>query len=155
MAQHLKRLSLLFICVIFLTLPVYASEEKASHGAAVGQKAAHQVTKKKHSHHFVSHWAQTLSDEQKYDVDQLHLKLERELVVLKAQEVLKEKELNVLTASGTAKQAKIYASIDGLMEVKKLIMRSRHDHLVEMRGILTPEQRISYDMSILGRSGVK
>jgi len=155
MTQYLKQLTLAFICTTFFTLPVYASGEKAPHGAAAGQKAMHQMSEKKHSHHFVSHWARTLSDEQKYDVDQLHLKLERDLVVLKAKEILKEKELNVLTASGTAKQADIYTSIDELMEIKKLIMRYRHDHIMEMRGLLTPEQRISYDMGTLGRSGVK
>lgn len=152
MARFPKLFAYALICTVILLPAAYAGESKSDHDKPAGHSAKHGKHK---GHHFVPHWAQTLSDEQKADIDLLHLKLERDLVVLKAQEVLREKELNVLTASGEAKQKDIYNKIDELMNVKREIMRHRHDHLVEMRELLTPEQRISYDMAILGRSGVK
>ena len=153
MSQYLKPILILLACASLLFLPpALAGEGKPQHKNAAG----HHDSKAKHKgHHFSPHWSKTLSDEQRLDIDRLHLELGRELAVLKAKEVLKEKELNVLSASGKAGQKAIYAKIDELMEVKRDIMRQRHDHLVEMRELLTPEQRLSYDMEILGRSGVK
>ncbi len=125
----------------------FAGEEKG-HG-----KGMHGGAKK--AHHFTAHWAKTLNDEQKLKVDQMHLALDRELVVLKARAELLEKELNALAARDGADQKDIHAKIDELMAVKGAILRQRFDHIVEMRAILTPEQRISYDMAVLKRSGVK
>ncbi len=153
MRHPLQQTFLALTCAMLLLMQTaQAGESKPSHGAQDG----HHASQSKHKgHHFAPHWAETLSDAQKADVDRLHLELERKLVVLKAREALKEKELNALTASDDAKQKAIYAKIDELMEVKRDIMRQRHDHIVEMRELLTPEQRVSYDMGVLGRSGVK
>ncbi len=162
MAHKFRPVFYALVCAMILLPAAHAGESKPAHGkppghhATEGKQHGHHAKQGKHKgHHFVPHWSKTLSDEQKARIDLLHLKLEQDLVILKAQEALREKELNVLTASGSAKQKDIYGKIDELMEVKKEIMRHRHDHLVEMRELLTPEQRLSYDMAILGRSGVK
>ena len=126
-----------------------AGEEKSRHKMA-GHKGGH-----KGGHHFTPHWAKTLSDEQKRKVDEMHLALDRELVVLKARENLLEKELNALTARDGADRRAIHAKIEELMAVKSAILRQRYDHILEMRAVLTPEQRISYDMAVLRRSGVR
>lgn len=135
------------VTAVLFALPVHAGEDKG-HG-----KGMHGAAKK--AHHFTAHWAKTLSDEQKLKVDQMHLALDRELVVLKARAALLEKELNALAARDDADLEAIHAKIDELMKVKGAILRQRFDHIVEMRAILTPQQRISYDMGVLGRSGVK
>ena len=41
------------------------------------------------------------------------------------------------------------------MAAKTQIMRLRYGHLVEMRTILTDEQKVGYDKGILSRSAVK
>jgi len=60
-----------------------------------------------------------------------------------------------MTAKDDADQAAIHTKIDALMAVKAEIMKHRYDHLTEMRNALTEQQRISYDMAILKRTGAK
>ena len=49
----------------------------------------------------------------------------------------------------------INAKIDELMEARNHIMQLRYAHLVEMRAILTDEQKVGYDKGVLNRSAVK
>ena len=51
--------------------------------------------------------------------------------------------------------AKISAKIVELMEAKTQIMRLRYEHLVEMRRVLTDEQKVGYDKGVLKRSAVR
>ncbi len=141
-----------FVMMATLSVPFVASAEpdKPPAHADAHNEAAH-----KSAHHFTDHWAKTLSDDQKARVDMMHLKLDRELVVLKAQEELVQKEVNALAARDNADTSAINTKIDELAGIKKQIMRARYAHILEMRAILTPAQRISYDMGILERSGVK
>ncbi len=136
----------LCLATILLSTPVYA---------AMGHKAAAAHGGKQKAHHFTPHWSKTLSDQQKHDIDSMHLALNRQLVILKAEADLKQKELNVLTAQDHADQAAIKRKIAELMAIKTRIMQARYDHIVAMRGVLTPDQRISYDMNVLMRSGIK
>jgi hypothetical protein len=41
------------------------------------------------------------------------------------------------------------------MDAKKQILRLRYEHLIEMRTILTDEQKVGYDKAVLNRSAVK
>jgi hypothetical protein len=41
------------------------------------------------------------------------------------------------------------------MAAKAQIMRLRYDHLIEMRAILSDEQKVGYDKAVLSRSAVK
>ncbi len=150
--------------LIALTAPALAgaAEESTSadHHGASDQKAAehnegHQDKGHSGGHNFSGHWAASLGEAQKLKVDVMHLDLDRELVVLKAQEELVQKEINTLTARDGADAAAINAKIDELMAVKTKIMRARYAHILEMRAILTPAQRVSYDMDVLVRSGAK
>ncbi|HHM05546.1 MAG TPA: periplasmic heavy metal sensor [Gammaproteobacteria bacterium] len=154
------------LCALALSAPAYAGQDTKPHrgnmdkgmmGMGKAHPAPHHSVShgKKKSHLFTPHWSKTLSDEQKLAVDKMHLVLARDMAVLKAQKELLQKELNVLTAMDNADKNAIYAKIDTLMTINAKIMRHRYDHILEMRDILTPEQRISYDMGILKRSGAK
>ncbi len=145
------------VAALFFVLPVWAESGKKSehHGDHGGKAKMSKPKGGKHAHHFSEHWSKTLSDEQKLQVDMMHLALGRELAVLKAREELVQKEINVLTAQDNADKNAIYTKIDEFLEIKKQILRHRYDHILEMRGILTPAQRVSYDMGVLKRSGVK
>lgn len=119
----------------------------------------HEPETKGHSHddsqHAVPHWAKTLTKEQKADVDRMHHDLDSKLESIKADEALKQKELNLLTIKDDGDLSEINRKIDELMAVKNQILRARYAHLVEMRRALNAEQRESYDAAILKRSEIK
>jgi hypothetical protein len=73
----------------------------------------------------------------------------------KAKEAQALKELNEMTIREDVRIEDIYAKIDELMDAKKQILRLRYDHLIEMRTILTDEQKVGYDKAVLKRSAVK
>ena len=146
------------VATLFVLTPcvVSAEPEAAAHHEAPGaDTGSHDDSAHKSTHNFTAHWVKTLSGDQKTHVDMMHLELDRELVVLKAQEELVQKQINVLVTQDKAATSSINTKVDELMGIKKQILRSRYAHILEMRAILTPAQRISYDMETLGFSGVR
>ena len=92
---------------------------------------------------------------QKEAIDRMHHKLHDDQAPYKAKEAQALKELNEMTIREDVRIEDIYAKIDELMEAKKQILRLRYDHLIEMRTILTDEQKVGYDKAVLNRSAVK
>lgn len=106
-------------------------------------------------HFFGSSWKETLTDEQKAQADKMHLALKKSLSVPKAKLNAKKAELNNLLLTDNPDKKSIYQKIDEIIELKREIMRKKYDHKVEMRGMLTPEQQVSFDMKLLETSGHK
>jgi Spy/CpxP family protein refolding chaperone len=92
---------------------------------------------------------------QKEDIDRMHHKLHDDQAAYKAKEAQALKELNQMTVREDVKIEDVNAKIDELMDAKNQILRLRYGHLIEMRAILTEEQKVGYDKSILKRSAVK
>ena len=92
---------------------------------------------------------------QKNAIDEMHHKLHADQASAKAKEARTLKELNAMTIREKADLTAINAKIDELMAAKTEIMRLRYAHLVEMRKILSEEQKIEYDQAVLNRSAVK
>jgi Spy/CpxP family protein refolding chaperone len=92
---------------------------------------------------------------QKEAIDHMHHKLHDEQAPFKEKEAQALRQLNEMTIREDVSSEAIKAKIDELMEAKTHIMRLRYDHLVEMRTILTDDQKIGYDKAILNRSEVK
>ncbi|MDF1832455.1 MAG: Spy/CpxP family protein refolding chaperone [Porticoccaceae bacterium] len=92
---------------------------------------------------------------QKNAINQMHHKLHADQASAKAKEAQTLTELNEMTIRENADLTAINAKIDELMLAKKNIMRLRYAHLVEMRKILSDEQKIEYDKAVLNRSAVK
>jgi|TARA_B110000263_G_scaffold221508_1_gene210021 hypothetical protein len=92
---------------------------------------------------------------QKTVIDQMHHKLHDHQSLYKASEAQALGELNQMTIREGVSFEAINTKIDELMEAKKQIMRLRYAHLVEMREILTDEQKVGYDKGVLNRSAVK
>ena len=92
---------------------------------------------------------------QKEAIDRMHHKLHDDQAPFKAKEAQALKELNELTIREDVRIEDVNAKIDELMAAKTQIMRLRYDHLVEMRAILTEEQKVGYDKNVLKRSAVK
>lgn len=153
-----KILSRKFVFAIFMAAvfssaqaePMHHGDEMhgKDHGAMkMAAHGEHKMDKK--SHMFTPHWAQTLSDDQKLDIDTMHLQVSQFETVQRAKVKLLKSELDVLAAKSPNDKKAIYAKIDEIMEVKKNIMRNRYDHIVEMREALNKQQRISYDGDLL------
>jgi len=113
-----------------------------------GHKPSHGK-KKAPVHLFTSHWAKTLTEKQKLDIDAMHLKVGQFEAVQKAKAKLLKAELSVIAANTPVDKKSMYAKIDEIIDVKKSIMRNRYDHIAEMREVLTKEQRLSYDAGLL------
>ena len=93
--------------------------------------------------------------DQKQAIDQMHHKLHDDQATFKASEAQALKELNEMTIREDVKIDDVNAKIDELMAAKTQIMRLRYGHLVEMRTILSDEQKVGYDKALLKRSAVK
>jgi Spy/CpxP family protein refolding chaperone len=93
--------------------------------------------------------------DQKAAIDAMHHKLHDDQAAYKAAEAQALKELNEMTVQEGVETDQLNAKIDELMAAKLQIMRLRYGHLVEMRAILTDEQKIAYDKGVLSRTAVK
>ena len=92
---------------------------------------------------------------QKNAIDKMHHKLHDDQASAKTKEAQALKELNEMTILENINLTDINAKIDELMAAKTTIMRLRYAHLIEMRKILSDEQKPGYDKAILKRSAVK
>lgn len=92
---------------------------------------------------------------QKQAIDHMHHKLHDDQANFKAKEAQALKELNEMTIRDGVRIEDVNAKIDELMAAKTQIMRLRYDHLIEMRTILTDDQKVGYDKNVLNRSAVK
>ncbi|MDH3326591.1 MAG: hypothetical protein OEM38_07740 [Gammaproteobacteria bacterium] len=129
--------------------------DKSHAGAMQGGHHNAQMPNKKNKHKkggtFSPHWAKTLTSAQKTSFDKMHLVVGQFEAVQRAKIKMLKAELNVLAANKSSNKSAIYGKIDEILAVKKGIMRSRFDHIAEMRNELTDQQRISYDMGLLKR----
>jgi Spy/CpxP family protein refolding chaperone len=98
-------------------------------------------------------WKETLTEEQKMKADKMHLELKKAMSILEAKTNLKEAELNDLITQDNPDTKAIQSNINDIMEIKKEMMIKKYDHMVEMRTILTPEQRLSFDLGLSSGMG--
>jgi Spy/CpxP family protein refolding chaperone len=92
---------------------------------------------------------------QKEAIDQMHHQLHDDQAPFKAKEAQALKELNEMTIREGVSIVAVNAKIDELLAAQASILRLRYGHLVEMRTILTDEQRVGYDKGVLARSAVR
>ena len=92
---------------------------------------------------------------QKERIDQMHHKLHNDQAPFKIKEAQALKELNEMTIRGDVRIKEVDAKIAELMAAKTQIMRLRYGHLIEMRAILSDDQKMGYDKGVLNRSAVK
>lgn len=95
-------------------------------------------------------WKQTLTEDQKTKSDRMHLELKKAMSVLEAKVKLKEAELNGMVTKDRPDTNAIHGKITEIAELKKEMMTKKYDHILEMRSILTPEQRLSFDIGLSG-----
>jgi Spy/CpxP family protein refolding chaperone len=105
--------------------------------------------------HELPAWTKTLTESQREQFQHMHHELDDDQAFHKKKEAESLAELNAMTIREDADVAKINAKIAELMEAKTQIMRLRYAHLVEMRRVLTDEQKVGYDKGVLKRSAVR
>ncbi|HEY5648228.1 MAG TPA: Spy/CpxP family protein refolding chaperone [Nitrospiria bacterium] len=94
-------------------------------------------------------WKDTLTDEQKKKMDEMHLVLEKTISVVTAKKDLKKKELRLLIIQDKPDMKAIEKKVNEITELAGDLMLIRIGHKTDMRAMLTPEQRVSFDMMIL------
>ncbi len=92
---------------------------------------------------------------QKNAIDQMHHQLHDDQASFKIREGQALKELNEMTIRKNITLDDVNTKIDELMAAKTQILRLRYAHLIEMRKILSDDQKTGYDKAILNRSAVK
>ncbi len=118
-------------------------------GHKMGTKMMGHPGKHGPGHLFGPHWKKTLTDEQKMQADRMHLALKKEIRVLEARLNVEKTELSNLVVQDSPDTKAIHRKIDGVIELKREIMQKKYNHIIEMRGMLTKEQRVSFDMGVL------
>ncbi len=98
---------------------------------------------------FARHWKQTLSPEQRAQVDQLRVNHAKADTPLRAKMSWIKADLAVLATAHEPDTAAIQQHIDELLALKKEVMQQRYGHIAAVRTVLTEDQRASYDMMIL------
>lgn len=96
-------------------------------------------------------WKASLSEEQKAEIDWITLRLAPRQQLLKAQIDVKEAELDQLIVGDDAVQDLWQAKLDELLQLKREYLANRYQRMIEVRQVLTPQQRVAYDLAILSR----
>ncbi len=98
-------------------------------------------------------WTQTLTAEQIIKINQLHADLAKTKAPLKARMTVARTELAVLTTADAPDTGAMDEKIQEILKLRGRMMRAHSDHVIEVRKMLTPEQRASFDMHVLKRAG--
>ena len=100
-------------------------------------------------------WTKTLTQSQREQIEHMHHQLDDDQAPHKKREAQALAELNAMTSREDADIADVNTKIAELMAAKTQIMRQRYEHLIEMRRVLTDEQKVGYDEGVLKRSAVR
>lgn len=145
----------LAVCVVVFSAAAGAQPgmgDKGRHGGEggmmpMGHPMGHGMARG--GHLFGSHWRETLSDEQRAEIDWMHLRLRQEQQVLKAEIALRKAELNRLVTGEDVSADDLRAKVDELMGLKRDYLLNKYQHKIEMRQVLNPQQRVSFDLDVL------
>jgi Spy/CpxP family protein refolding chaperone len=104
-----------------------------------------------------AYWMSELSDQQRKDMDKLRLEYKKQKALLKGQILQAKTELAVLITNDTPNKSDIGKKIDQIATLKKNKLQLKTDHYLQVRKLLTAEQRVKFDMHVLrkftGRGG--
>lgn len=161
MQKALRQIGLVACAVAVIALPAVSGAQpgmgEKGHAGRSGMMPmghptmGHGVARR--GHLFGSHWRETLNDEQKAEIDWMHLRLSQEQRIIKAEMALRKAELNRLVTAEDVSTEDLRAKVDELMELKREYLLNKYQHKVEMRQVLTPQQRVSFDLDVLSPRG--
>jgi Spy/CpxP family protein refolding chaperone len=102
--------------------------------------------------HDASCWMETLTEEQKAKAAKMRLEFKKVKSLLKAQITVKKVELATLVTQESPDQNAINKKIEEILDLKREKMRKKYAFKVAIRSMLTPEQRVSFDMHMLKKA---
>lgn len=117
--------------------------EHPGHGACPGERK---------SRLFGPDWKTTLSPEQQAALDRLHVAYAKAKTPLKAQAKVLRVELAALALEDQPDTGAINAKIDELLALKRTMMINKYEYVAAKRKVLSPVQRLSFDMEVIKRS---
>ena len=120
--------------------------QKGWHGAHHGGGGHHGKKKL-----FGPHWKTTLSPEQAQEMDRLRVEYLKHKMPLKAKAKAIKLGLAVLATADEPNAKAVSEGIEDLLAVKGEMMQLKYKHIAAQRRLLTPEQRVSFDMDVLKR----
>jgi Spy/CpxP family protein refolding chaperone len=106
-------------------------------------------------HLFGPNWRETLTQDQKDKADRMHAQLKKDMTVLESRVKQETAELNDLVLRDRSDMKEVQEKIDKIVDLKRSIMQRRYAHIAEMREMLTPQQRLSFDMGVIRMMGEK
>ena len=155
--KQFKRHFLTSLIILALLGAGPALAQMGGHGASSKDHPSMQRSKGHSSgggygkgHKLGPNWHDSLSKKQKKMANEMHLQLKKEKYALKATKALRKVELNILITSESPDMAAIEMKIGEIVDLKKQLMLKKYSHKVELRAMLNSDQRISFDMGILG-----
>lgn len=124
------------------------------HGKRHGKGHGAQQRHKGHGGHHLygDHWKQTLTAEQKTQLDRLHLEFAKKKHTLKSGIRALKVQLAVLVVTDQAQQEAIDAQINNLLTANRQLMQAKYGYIAAQRALLTPEQRVSFDMDVVHKA---
>ena len=120
-----------------------------AHGAGHGKGHGHEG----HGHGLAAPWRASLTDAQKTEISWSHLRLQQGQSLIEARIALKRAEIDRIVAGDEGGDAELQDAVDELMELKKEKTLNHYRHMMEVRQLLTPQQRVSFDLGILSGKG--
>ena len=103
-------------------------------------------------HHGMKCWRASLTEEQSTKYAQLKLAFKQKVLPLKAKIKQAKIDLALLVGTDNPNQNAIDKKIDEIAKMKAEKMRLKTAHRIEVRKLLTPEQRVSFDMKLLKKA---
>jgi len=157
-------MTLLLAAMFYLLTVGNVCAEPAGYGAGHGMKH-HGGQGMRHGgskhggghgpHIFGTPWKDSLTKEQAMQIDKLHLKLQKEGSVIKAKMKVAKMEMAILLVEDKPNQSKIDKKVKEILELKSKKMKLRNAHVIDMRKVLTAEQRVSFDIKVLSKAKSK
>ncbi|MCL4872867.1 Spy/CpxP family protein refolding chaperone [bacterium] len=118
-------------------------------------KKDHEGCEGKHKDHKHGdkQWIKDLTDEQKTEMKRLKVELKKELASLEAALKLKETDARKTVASDNPDRKAISRLASEISGLKAKALETRYDHMIKVRSLLTPEQKLEFDASVLAGDG--
>lgn len=99
-------------------------------------------------------WKDSLTKEQREKLDRMHLKLMKELLPLKDAKNTKKNEINLMVTADKPSKAAISKKAAEIADLSRQITEKKTLHHLEVREMLTLEQRPKFDMHLLRQSAI-
>ena len=137
------------------SIPILATAEPSSHmgyGNMHEGRMMHDGGKMRGygAMHGVGHsWKASLTDEQSKKIDKLRLAYKQEKYLLKAKLKQAKVEFALLITKDNPSKSAIDKKIDQIIKLKKEKLHLKADHKINVRKLLTEDQRVQFDLAVL------